>query len=134
MKKIKIGGMEFELGKFHPCLVYNKDLGTLSVHLRDCSIRELFATDVLDLLYDNHPKGGENKLVGFNLWRPYEVLGGRGYTKSSISLENLLKRFEKYVWVGPHKAPALGGHKETLLAIARKHQLVWHIPEQLLLK
>lgn len=134
MKKIKIGDIEFELGKFNPCLVYYQGLGCLSVHLKDCSIREVRVTDSLDLLYNMHPKTKDGELVGFNLWKLHEVLGEKGYTKSSISLEHLLKRIDKYVLAGPCEMSALGEHKETLLAIAREHQFVWRIPPNLLLK
>lgn len=131
---IDVAGMDIALADFRPCLVYNNGLGILSVYLVDCSKLEVRETGTLDLLYDNHPKAKKGTFAGFNLWRPYNVLGAIGYTKASISLEHLLKRIEKFVWEGPCKTPALGGHKDMLLDIAREHQFVWHIPPQLLLR
>ena len=130
---LNVAGVEKKLRKFHPCLVYNFKLGVLQVILRDCSQRELFITNWFDMLYDNHPQKGKRALVGFNLHRPYEVLGGRGYKPSSISIEHLILRYARYVWL-PFRQNALGGHKEIILALVRKHQLVWHIPPELLLK
>lgn len=132
MKTINIGGEDIPLGKFHPCLVYSEGLGSLSVHLRDCSILEVRETSALDLLYDNHPNAKKGKFVGFNLRGLHKVLGEKGYTKSSIPLEHLLERIDKYVRVGPYGARALGKHKEQLLAVAKEHQFVWHIPPNLL--
>ena len=141
MKTIKFGGHEFELGKFHPCLVYNEELDLLQIKIRDCSFveRSVFSKYyTVDVLEDNHPRRTKKqKIVGFNLWGARKILTDQGYTKSSIPLENLIKRFlvyfDGYKW--PAGAPAQfikyteDIFKKEALAVAREHQFVWWIPK-----
>ena len=129
VKTIKFGDHEFELGKFHPCLVYNESLSVLSVRLRDCSFKEERVEMPFDVLIDNHPNKKQGTFVGFNMWDVRDMLNDQGYTRSSISLEHLIKRFDRYHMSVLDVDGVFGGYKDKILAIAHKHQFVWWIPK-----
>ena len=133
MKKITIGGQVLEIGKFYPHLIYSPSLDCFTVLLKDCSILEERVTGVLDLLWNNNQKSKSDDLVGFNLWRPQRVLGEMEYKKNCITLEHLIERLDKHIWL-PYGRSCLGEHKIQLLKIVEKHQFVWWIPPHLLLK
>lgn len=115
-------------GKFQPHLHYNESLGCLQVLLCDCRIREVVVSRSFDVLKGNHLKSKNEVIAGFILWGVRGMLHDQGYTKSSISLEHLIKRLERF-----HKMPygmsVFGRYNQYVLCIARKHQFVWHIPK-----
>lgn len=125
---VRIGGTEMELGKFRPHLFYNKKLGVLQVLLRDCSRSEVYISRPFDILLDNHLKKGKGNFVGFNLWGVRGMLHDQQYKKTSISLEHIIKRFDRHYGLLFGKG-VFGKYKEQLLSIAREHQFVWHIPK-----
>lgn len=114
--------------KFHPHLHYNESLGCLQVLLRDCSMCEVAVTSHVDVLKDNHPRKKQGIIIGFNLWGVRGVLYDQGYTRSSISLECLIKRFDRQNKL-PFETSVFGRYDKHILHIARTHQFVWHIPK-----
>ncbi|OHA84401.1 MAG: hypothetical protein A2937_01525 [Candidatus Yonathbacteria bacterium RIFCSPLOWO2_01_FULL_47_33b] len=115
-------------GKFHPHLHYDESMGCLQVLLRNCDIREVEVSRSFDVLKNNHPQNKKGNIAGFILWGARGMLYDQGYTKSSISLEHLIKRFERHNNL-PHNTSVFGRYDEYVLRIARKHQFVWHISE-----
>lgn len=122
-----------ELGvsdRFHPHLQYNESLGCLQVILRDCgmNVREVVVSKPFDILKDCLPKGRQNPIVGFIFWNAKGMLYDQGYTKSSISLEHLIKRFARYHKL-PYNTSVFSRYDQYVLHIARTHLFVWHIPK-----
>lgn len=127
MNSKMVGEIEIPLGKFHPCFAYHPGLGGLHVLLRDCSIREVMISDYFDILEDTHLKK-KGKIVGFTLWGARQLLVDQKYKKSSISLEHLLRGFERSYQQHCEKK-IFGEYKEQIFAIAREQQLVWWTPK-----
>jgi len=131
MKTAELFFREFGMssGKFHPHLLYNESLGCLQVLLRDCgmNMREVVVSRPFDVLKDALPKEKQNPIVGFIFWNAKGMLYDQGYTKSSISLEHFIKRFERHHKL-PYHTSVFSRYDKYILHVARRHQFVWHIP------
>lgn len=66
----------------------------------------------------------QGRIVGIWLWGVSDVI--QDYKKPSISIECLIRRFDRY-----HKGreSVFGGYKYQLLVLAREYQLEWWIPK-----
>ncbi len=54
-------------GQFKPHVIYNEQLDWIEVLTADCSVCEIFVTDMLSLHERNHREGDESKYVGFHV-------------------------------------------------------------------
>ena len=87
-------------GRFRPHLRYDERLCCLQVLLRDSRTREVVVSKQFDILKDIHPKKKQGVIAGFNLWGVKGMLYEQEYFRSSIALEHLIKRFDRF-----HKMP-----------------------------
>lgn len=114
--------------KPHPHLLEYRARGDVfKVVFRSCGPIRIITSASVDIFTGIRRHDGKQKgIVGVALWGVSDVL--QEYKKSSISLEHLIRRFERY-HSSHGRVSVFGEYKEQILAIARKHQFVWWIPE-----
>jgi len=99
----------------------------LTVVFCSCGPIRILSSAIVDVFVRIRRRDGkQGGIVGVSIWGVSEAL--QEYKKSSISFENLIKRFDRHYKL-PKGSSVFGEHKEQLLALARKHQFVWHIPK-----
>lgn len=116
------------LQKSRPHLLEYRAKGDmLNVVFRPCGPIRIINSATVDIFTGIRRRDGkQGGIVGFSLWGVSDVL--QEYKESSISLEHLIKRFDRY-HSSHGRESVFGEYKEELLSLAREHQFVWWIPE-----
>lgn len=127
MRYMNVSGLRLEIGAFHPHLYYNERIGALQVILCDTSVKWVTVSPLFDVMVVNNPAKKKGMFAGFVFWRVNDMLRHQGYQRSSISLEHLVERFERHHRQHFPQVKVYDGYKERLLAVAHKHQFVWHL-------
>lgn len=122
-------GKTFINDVFHPHLFYDEVDDKLFVVLKNCPATATVISKHFSVCWSK-----DLRAVGFILFGARKMLRDQEYKKSSIALDRLLIRFDKYYAVfqwpfGVFSPFGTYGTETWPFLITQKQQFVWHLPK-----